>query len=280
MKGPLMSVIIAFYNRLDALSMLLASLDLQKFRDFEVIIADDGSSDRVVGELDQIISKSKLDIRHIWHEDRGWRKNIILNKAVLACRSDYLVFIDGDCILHPLCLLEHFHHREPGWAIAGRRVNLSKAITESLNVEKVKRGDLWGRLWIRILLEGMIKKTGHPENAIYFKSSFIRKRINQKDKGIMGSHHSLYKKDLILVNGFDERYTTPAAGEDTDLEFRIRRNGVRIKTLKHIAIQYHLYHKPLIRDKRSLELLGENMKSGLIRTPFGIRKEFTGSTSR
>lgn len=272
METPEISLIISFYNKIDVLRMVLASLELQHFEKFEVIISDDGSSDEIKKEIQGIISNSSLDIHHVWHEDKGWRKNVVLNKAVLLSKTNYLVFIDGDCILHPYCLLEHYNSREPGRIIAGRRVNLSAKITTNLNPEKIKKGYLWGKYRIRIIWDGLLNETRHSENAIYVKSPVIRKRINKKDKGVLGSHFSIHKEDIISVNGFDERYLAPAVGEDSDLEFRLRLNGIKIKTLKHIAIQYHLYHKTLKRDKKNRKILDQTKKDGVAYTPFGINK--------
>lgn len=128
MKAPGLSLIISFYNKLDYLKLILASLEAQTFSDFEVVISDDGSSDKVCRELEDIIRKSDFPIKHVWHEDKGWRKNMILNKSITASRGDYLVFIDGDCILHPRCLEEHFNARRKNRIIAGRRVNLSPSL--------------------------------------------------------------------------------------------------------------------------------------------------------
>jgi hypothetical protein len=96
--------------------------------------------------------------------------------------------------------------------------------------------------------------------------------INRKDKHVLGSHFSLFKKDLLAVNGFDERYLAPGAGEDTDLEVRLREWGVKIRSLKHIAIQYHLYHEKLVRDQKNREMLEHTKKSGVSYTPYGIKK--------
>jgi glycosyltransferase involved in cell wall biosynthesis len=275
MNAPEIAVIISVYNGLDDLRMVLASLELQTFKNFEIVIADDGSSEDVVKEMDSIISSSPLVIRHIWHEDRGWRKNIILNRAIVASRGQYLVFIDGDCILHPCLLHEHFDHREPGYLIAGRRVNLSPGITSRLDPQKVSGGVLWGKYMFRIIFGGLTGKTKHFENAIYVKSPRLRNRINKKEKHILGSHFSIHKEDILAVNGFDERFTAPAAGEDTDLNLRLSRNGIRTKTLKHIAIQYHLYHQKLYRDPERLKILEQNTKENINYTPYGIAREKT-----
>lgn len=272
MKTPEISLIISFYNGIEQLRLVLASLEVQLFKAFEVIIADDGSSEAVIRELDDIIQNSPLDIRHVYHEDKGWRKNMILNKAVMASHGEYLVFIDGDCLLHPSCLLEHNLHKASGWVIAGRRVYLSEQISASLDPEKVRRGVLWGKYQWRILREGLVKRTQHAENAIYIKSLCLRKMINNKDKHLLGSHFSLFKEDILAVNGFDERYLAPGAGEDTDLEIRLRKHGVKMKGLKHIAIQYHLYHQKLTRGSRNREILEHTRKSGISYTPFGINK--------
>jgi glycosyltransferase involved in cell wall biosynthesis len=272
MDAPGLSLIISFYNKLDNLRLILASLKLQSFSDFEVMIADDGSSEKVTRELEDIIQNADIRIRHIWHEDMGWRKNIILNNAIVACHSDYLVFIDGDCILHPRCLEEHYNLRRKNWIIAGRRVNLSPSLSAGLTPRKVNEGRLWGSSMIKMACDSFRHENTHFENAIYIRNPLIRSRINKKDKGVLGSHFSLFKDDIMAVNGFDERFLHPAVGEDTDLELRLRRNGMKVQTLKHIAIQYHLYHKTLPREESNLRIMEKNNLEGVIYTPHGIRK--------
>jgi glycosyltransferase involved in cell wall biosynthesis len=272
MDAPGLSLIISFYNKSGILKLILSSLEIQTLKGFEVIIADDGSSEDVRAEVEQIIESSPLNIRHTWHEDRGWRKNIILNKAITESSSDYLVFIDGDCILHPRCLEEHFQHKSKGWIIAGRRVNLPPGFSASLTPREVSNGKLWGYGLPGLIWSSRKHKEIHIENAFYIRSHYLRSRINRKDKGVLGSHFSLYKKDIMEVNGFDERFLHPAVGEDTDLELRLRRNGMKVKTLKHIAIQYHLYHTTLPREESNLRIMEENNIQGVTYTPYGIRK--------
>jgi len=272
MDGPGLSLIISFYNKLSNLKLILASLEIQSYSDFEVLIADDGSSDDVCRELKDIIQSSQLDIRHIWHEDQGWRKNIILNQAILASLGDYLLFIDGDCILHRRCLEEHILHRRKGWIIAGRRVNLSLRASAGITPRIVHKGSLWKSSLVRMAWDSLSHKNTHFENAIYIRNSWLRSRINKKDKGVLGSHFSIFKDDILAVNGFDERFLHPAVGEDTDLELRLRRNGIKVQTLKHIAIQYHLYHESLPREESNLRIMEENNLHNVRYTPYGIRQ--------
>ena len=94
------SIIAAFYNRIDYLKLVLAGLERQTEKDFELIIADDGSRKDIVEEIKVIQTIHSFPIKHIWQEDKGFRKNRILNKAIIASESDYLIFIDADCIPH------------------------------------------------------------------------------------------------------------------------------------------------------------------------------------
>ncbi len=269
------TLIISFYNDTHWLSLIFAALEKQSYKLFEVVIADDGSGE----EAQQFIAKAKKErsfpIQHEWHEDAGWRKNIILNKAIVASKSPFLIFIDGDCIPHKHFIKEHYIHREKGTILAGRRVNLSARISKNLTVNKIQKGYLERWLTTKLFLHKFFFHDGtHPENGIYISSRLIRSRLNRKkNKGILGSNFSLYKKDILALNGFDERYLLPAVGEDTDINQRAVFAGLRVKTLKHLALQYHKHHEKLIRDERNLQILQQTIDEKLTFTPYGIIKE-------
>lgn len=271
--NPKVSVIITFYNKLEFLKLVLAGFERQSFKNFEIIIADDGSRDEIVEQLKKYIEKSNLKITHVWHEDKGWQKNIILNKAVIKSNSDYIIINDGDCIPHKHFVKEHFQNKEINTVLAGRRVMLSKYLSEKLNESNVRHGILEFRYALFGIVSQVFFGGLHLENAIYFRNKWIRKFINKKPRGILGCNFSLHKKDLLAINGFDERYKNPGIGEDTDLEHRLRNNGVKIKTVKHIAIQYHLYHKLLKRSNDELIILNKVKEEKTTYTPFGIIKD-------
>ena len=197
---------------------------------------------------------------------------MILNKAVIESASDYLIFVDGDCIPHKNFVSERFMNREINTILAGRRSNLSNFVSERLTYNNVKKGSLERKFAIIGFLFKSIIGGSHLENAIYFNNKNIRKRLNKKDKGVLGSNFSLFKKDILDVNGFDERYLKPAVGEDTDLEYRLRNAGKKVKTVKHLAIQYHLFHKKLERDKANMEYLNQVIENKTTFTPYGINK--------
>lgn len=266
------TIIITFYNKPDLLKLVLAGFERQSVKDYEIIIADDGSNEKVVAELQQIFNSSPLHIRHIWHPDNGWQKNLIMNKAIMAAETEYLIFTDGDCIPHRHFVKEHLQARERNHVLTGRRVLLSKRVSEFLTAKKVRMGLLEKMLFPWMLAEKIFGQGQFVENGIYFRSKWIRNRINKKDRGLLGSNFSLHKADVIAVNGFDERYLSPYVGEDTDLDVRLRQYGCKYRHLKHLAIQYHYYHPRLAYSESNLMILEENKKLTNGYTPFGIKK--------
>jgi len=273
-QRPFASVIISFYNNIPFLELLLEGFKHQSFKNFEIIIADDGSSPNTINSINELIKNSSLDIKHCWHNDQGWRKNIILNKAAGMSTTNYLIFIDGDCIPHKHFVREHIKHADKNHLLTGRRVNLSKEVANRINKKMIQRKSFGFYMFLMSFINPRKDLPTHPENSIYFNNPLIKNRLNKKDKGILGSNFSLYKEDLLKVNGFDERYKAPTVGEDTDLEIRLRNTGLKVKTLKFLAIQYHLYHKRISREheKTNLRLLQNAINNKTTYTPFGINK--------
>lgn len=270
MKQYSASLIISFYNRIDYLRIILAALERQTFRDFEVIIADDGSAPNVVEEIQSIQERSPIAIQHQWHEDLGFRKTMILNKAIVAARSEYLIFIDGDCIPHHRFIEEHFHNREEATVLAGRRANVSKKLQHLLTEESVRKGILEKGFAMKVMLDGLFGKSTHTLKGAYFSNFFLRSFLNRKITGVLGSNFSLHRKDILAINGFDERYKAPAVGEDTDIEARLRWNNVKVKMVKNMAVQFHFDHPKLKRSQVNEDIFCEVVRLKQAYTPFGI----------
>ncbi len=265
------SVIISFYNRIDYLKLVLAGLERQSFPFFEIIIADDGSDLKIVSEIEQLSRKVSFKLTHLWQEKKGFRKNKILNKSIIASNREYIIFIDGDCVPHPQFVKEHFENREEGFCITGRRVNLSKKYTELLTPENINNGFIEHEK-IKLIFDGIFGESFDVEKGLYLKNEFLRDFFNKKRRGLLGCNFSIYKEDLLRINGFDERYEAPSIGEDTDIQFRLERIGIRIKSLNNIAVQYHLYHKLQERPQKNIELFNKLKIAGKYYTPYGIKK--------
>jgi len=267
---PKVTVIAAFYNKIDYLRLVLAGFESQTEKDFEFIIADDGSKQEAVSELEILSKELPFPLTHVWQEDRGFRKNKILNKAITTANSDYIIFIDADCIPHSRFVEEHISYSEKGSCLTGRRVNLSQKYTQSLSPQKVRDGIIEKNNFA-LIKDGVFGDSFYVEKGFYFKNRMLRKIFNQKERGLLGCNFSLYKEDMLNINGFDERYEAPSIGEDSDVQFRLELNGTKIVSLNHIAVQYHLYHQLLERPQENLALFNKVKKEKLAFTPFGIK---------
>jgi glycosyltransferase involved in cell wall biosynthesis len=242
---PSLSLIIAVYNKPEILRLVLAACARQSIRNFDVLVADDGSGPAVRQVIEESRRSAGLPLTHIFHDDRGWRKNTILNSAIRASRSDYLVFIDGDCIPSRRFLEDHWREREEHTVLLGRRVETSKRWSESLTVGAITGGD-FERLDWGVCMDGLRGDALRIEDGIRMRSALLRKVLFRNVRGMLGSNFSVAKADLIAINGFDELYDGPGCGEDSDILYRLSLTGVRTKSIRNLAIQFHVYH-PLTR---------------------------------
>ena len=235
-KGPAVSVIIATYNFLNYLQLCLLTLERQRFRDFEVIVADDGSGPQVGQWLAGY--RPGFEVRHLWQEDKGFRKCRILNQAVLQARAPYLVFLDADCLLACDFIQQHWLYREPGRFLGGRRVMIARRLAETVTPEMVRRGTFDGFCWwaFRHVFSGEVR---------YFEESlpWLHRWRPSHPFSLLGCNFSLFRQDLLRVNGFDEDYESRGGGEDTDIAVRLNLAGIRMKSVRYRAIQYHLGHE-------------------------------------
>ena len=140
MHPPKVSVIISVYNRFDFLQLVLAGLETQTEKNFEVIISDDGSNEAFVSRLTELRASSSLRIQHNWHADEGFLKNRILNVSIRSAQGAQLIFLDGDCIPHPMFVAEHVAYSGPGRCLAGRRIDLSDRLTRQLTSARIRSG--------------------------------------------------------------------------------------------------------------------------------------------
>ncbi len=238
-KVPNSTIIISIYQDVKALAVILYALQRQSEKQFSIIISEDGESPEVARFLAQ--QKFTHPLLHLTQSDEGFRKNRALNRAVLAAPNDYLVFIDGDCVPHRHFIHAHTHYAQKGVVNCGRRIELGKHYSTMLREDATALQLLDGNLhYLRHYNALRRDNTKNVELGFYLPT--VQRLMRHRNSSIIGCNFSLYRDDLLAVNGFDEAYHTPGIGEDSDLEQRLRNNGVRMLSNKSVAIQYHLYH--------------------------------------
>jgi glycosyltransferase involved in cell wall biosynthesis len=266
-----LSLIIAVYNKPDILRLVLITCARQTFRDFEIIIADDGSGPEIAHVIEEARQEHGFEIQHLWHADDGWQKNIMLNKAIRAARTDYLVFIDGDCLLHHKFLADHWSERAEKYALCGRRVEMGARWAAKLGPEFVRSGK-YERFGLVDLWEGLTGRSQRVEDALRITNRSLASLLHGKTVGLLGSNFSIYKRHLEAINGFDALYKTPGCGEDSDIQFRLELAGIKCKSIRHKAIQYHVYHDRGPIPAASLQRLEEVKRRGIYRCEQGLAK--------
>lgn len=247
-----LSLIIAVYNKPEVLRLVLAACTRQSFTDFEAIIADDGSDTDVRDVITWARERASFPIVHLWQEDRGWRKNTMLNKAIRTSRTDYLVFIDGDCIPGRDFLYDHWNEREEHRLLLGRRVETSRRWSEALTLDRITSGEFEKLGW-REIRDGLAGQSLRVEDGLRLRNALLRRLLLRNVTGILGSNFSVERKNLYAINGFDEQYDGPGLGEDSDIQHRLSLIGVKGKSMRNLAIQYHVWHPLTQVSERSRE---------------------------
>ncbi len=254
------SLVISTYNWPDALRLCLESVTRQKRVPDEVIIADDGSTETTGQVADSF--RGRLDIQHVWHEDKGFRKTVIMNKAFALCTGDYIIQTDGDIILDRHFIADHLAVARRGYYYDGSRGKLNRTVTE-----KALRTDSFVPHFWTAGLTRRLNTLRLPLLTPFFYGY-------RKHKPERGCNLAFWRDDLYAVNGYDERMIGYGS-EDRDLPERLRRLGVRKRFVKFMAVEYHLYHEehPTKRDHSANHaILLENREKGIIRVEYGIVK--------
>jgi len=272
MKSIDTSVIISTYNSPLWLQKVLWSFEVQTFRDFEVVIADDGSGPETKELIDTMKTELSYPIQHIWHKDDGFQKTIILNKATVAAKGNYLVYTDGDCIARADFLQVHINNREVGHFLSGGYFKLPIDISELISEEDIKTQRCFEIDWLKS--QGLNSSFKNNKiTATGLKQKLLNK-FTPTTATWNGHNASGYKNDIILANGYDERMQY--GGEDRELGERLFNAGLKAKQVRYSAICLHLDHergyvKPEMIEK-NLKIRATTKQDKLTRTPFGIAK--------
>jgi glycosyltransferase involved in cell wall biosynthesis len=269
---PTLSVIFSTYNQPDWLEKALWGWAGQQDRDFEIVIADDGSGPATRERIDQVRTQTNLNIQHVWHPDVGFQKSAILNKAILATKGDYLVFTDGDCIPRRDFLAVHRRLARAGSFLSGGYTKLPLELSQQISREDVETGRAFDPAWLRRggLRGGIWEK--HVARGCWAK---VLNAITPTKPTWNGHNASGWKKDLLRVNGFNEQMQY--GGQDRELGERLVNLGLRGKQIRYFAIVLHLDHPRGYDRPESLAknkaIRRETVDRRLTWTPDGILKQ-------
>jgi glycosyltransferase involved in cell wall biosynthesis len=235
----MISVLLATYNWPQALKFCLESLSTQTDLNFEIIIADDGSTSDTKELIASIEIGLPVKITHLWQEDQGFRKARILNQAIEIARGEYLVFLDGDCIVQPDFISQHRKLSQQNHLVTGSRILLNDKLSKAVlawshwDFKKFTNHLLSYRISGGINKYWPLKiKLGDGDWRNYKK--FVWRRIK-------GCNMACWKADAQAIGGFDETMTG-WGHEDADFVFRLQNKGVVRKSGSWSTEVLHLYH--------------------------------------
>lgn len=272
MNSYTISVIVSTYNSEEWLEKVLWGYETQTFRDFEVVIADDGSKQPTFDLIESIQKQVNFPIKHIWQEDDGFQKSRILNKAIVACDSKYILMSDGDCIPRKDFLEVHINKREKGFFLSGGYFMLPMHISKIIQKDDILSERCFNVNWLKS--KGL--KSSFKNNKLKAKG-FFQELLNlvTPTKATWNGHNaSGWKEDILAVNGFDERMQY--GGQDRELGERLFNLGIKSKQIRYSAVCIHLDHK---RGYKTQETIAKNkairkntVENKITKTAFGIVK--------
>ncbi len=264
------SVIFTTYNHPKWLEKTLWGFAAQTYRDFEIVVADDGSGAETRAVIERAQREIDIPIQHVWQEDDGFQKCRILNKAIVASRGEYLIFTDGDCIPHPDFVKNHVELARPDTMLSGGYFKLPLEVSRAITREDIERGDATRPGWL--LRHGVpftpkiAKLCSHPvAGAILDALTITRATWN-------GHSSSTWKRHILATNGFDERMQY--GGQDREFGERLVNLGLKTRQVRYRCSCVHLDHGRGYARPESIaknrEIRRHTRQQRLTRTEYGI----------
>lgn len=266
------TVVVTTYNQPEWLQLVLSGFSAQTDREFQLVVADDGSGPETARVVRRFETQVGTDLLHVRHEDLGFRKTVILNRAIRAAGGEYLIFTDGDCIPRRDFVAVHRRLAEVGRFLSGMAIRLSGEVSQRIRPDDVISGRAFRLWWLR-------SRGARPGRrawkllpvpglgALLDLTSGVTPRFD-------GGNASAWRRDLEKANGFDNRMGYGL--EDQSLGWRLTNMGVRGKQIRNRAVCLHLDHERPYRDpdamRRHAEVRDRIVRDGLVRAPSGLEE--------
>lgn len=263
------SVIMSTYNAEDWLEKVIWGFSVQTEKDFEIIIADDGSGPKTKELLDRLRTQISMPLVHVWQEDNGFQKSQILNKAIIASKTDYLIFTDGDCIPRKDFIETHLKFRQEGYFLSGGYFKLPMNISQAITKEDIFAQRCFDVKWLKGM--GMKSSKTAKLSATGLWAKFLN-FITPTKATWNGHNASGWKSDLVAINGFNQEMQY--GGQDRELGERLFNKGLKSKQIRYSAVCVHLDHaRGYVNEatwKKNYAIRANTRKNKVIKTPVGI----------
>lgn len=243
------AVIVATYNWPAALELVVWGYAVQTVRPARVIVADDGSGPETRALVERLRGDTGLDLVHVWHDDRGFRKSEILNRAVVAAREPYLIFSDGDVIPRDDFVATHLRHAERGRFLVGMTVRLPKDVSARITVDDVRAGRPFDVRWLKAQGFAPGRHALRFSRANWWNT--VLDAVTPTPPRWRGGNASTWREYIVAVNGFDMEMGY--GGQDAEIGDRLENMGIRPKRIRFRASTVHLYHERPWRDAAMVE---------------------------
>ena len=253
------TLIISTYNFPIALNLCLESVTKQTVMPDEIVIADDGSAEETTNLIRAWRQRLPMPVKHVWQENKGFRKTIVMNMGFAVCTGDYIIQIDGDIVMERHFIQDHMRYARRGQFICGSRSRINEAYTNMLKQGKKLKFSFF--------------RPGLDDRMNALRCSLLTPFFKDYDH-LRGCNMSFWRDDIMAINGYDE--TIVAYGyEDEDVQERLKRIGKKKLFIKFMCIEYHVWH-PEHPTKKNLaetrKLIDRNNEQNLVRSERGIEQ--------
>jgi len=247
-RAQTISVVITTYNRPDALEAVVRACFMQNDKNFEIIIADDGSTANTRACIERLAQAAPMPVRHVWQPDQGFRAAMARNRGTLAAHGEYIVFLDGDCIPQRDFIARHRALSQPGCLVSGSRILLSEALTRRVLDDGIDIAATSLLVRLNWRLHGDLNKTLQPLGLRWPDIGRTSRTFSWRR--IKSCNLAVWRSDLDKVNGFDESFTG-WGHEDSDLVVRLFHAGIMRKDGAFATEVFHLWHREAQRDQET-----------------------------